>query len=81
MITEINKKFNDIGETMTIIIQLKYDDMEVFEFPESCYHCPVGFMGHDCGREIPLTPKGRPSTCKLKKVSIPMPNLYEREEK
>lgn len=81
MITEIKRKFNDTGEEMTITIQLKYDDMEVFEFPESCYHCPVGFMNRGCGREVPLTYNGRPATCKLKKVSIPMPNLYKHEEK
>ena len=81
MITEIKREFNNIGEKITITAQLKYEDLEVYELPESCYQCPVGFMNHGCGREIPLTPKGRPSTCKLKKVSIPMPNLYEREEK
>lgn len=83
MITEIKREFNNIGEKITITAQLKYEDLEVYELPESCHQCPVGFMSHGCGREIPLTPKGkgRPSTCKLKKVSIPMPNLYEREEK
>lgn len=65
---EITRKFNDIGEVITI--QLKYEDLEVYQLPKSCYSCPVGFMKYDCGREIPLTSNGRPKTCKLEEIDI-----------
>lgn len=68
MAREITRKFNDIGEVITI--QLKYEDMEVSQFPETCYRCPVGFMKYGCGRGAPLNSKGRPETCKLKEVDI-----------
>lgn len=70
MVKEIKREFNDIGEKITVEIQLKYEDMKVSKFPESCYKCPVGFMSNDCGRTIPLTGDGRPSTCKFQLVDI-----------
>lgn len=66
----IIREFNNIGEKVTIQIQLKYDDMEVSKLPESCYQCPVGFMYRGCGREKVLACDGRPKTCKLKLVDI-----------
>ena len=70
--TEVKKEFNDMGEkiTITTTIQLKYEDMEVSQIPESCGKCPIGFMCRDCGREFPLTSNGRPNTCKLKEIDI-----------
>lgn len=68
MAREINRKFNEIGEVITI--QLRYEDLEVSQFPKSCYDCPCGFMQHNCGREIPLTSNDRPTTCKLRQVNI-----------
>ena len=73
MTREVKREFNDIGEKITITIQLKYEDMEVSQFPESCYKCPVGFMTNgcvDCGRETPLTSSGRSKNCKLKQINI-----------
>lgn len=69
---EIKKEFNSIGEkiTITTTIQLKYEDLEISQLPDSCYHCPVGFMSHNCGREVPLTCDGIPGTCKLRKVDL-----------
>ena len=66
MAREVKRKFNDFGEEITI--QLKYEDLEVSQYPNSCYECPVGFMSHSCGREVPLTADGRPKTCKLRLV-------------
>lgn len=63
----VSREFNDIGEKITI--QLKYEDLEVSKLPESCLHCPVGFMSHDCGRKVPLTDE-RPDSCKLKLVKL-----------
>ena len=74
----IKREFNDIGEKIIVEIQLKYEDMKVSEFPESCYKCPVGFMSNDCGRTFPLTADGRPSTCKLKQVDIFCENKDKR---
>ena len=82
--TEIKKEFNDIGEkiTVTTTIQLKYEDLEVSQLPESCYQCPVGFMKNDCGRETPLTSNGRPHICKLKKYCwFKDKNIYNKENK
>ena len=66
----VKREFNDIGEKVIVEIQLKYEDLEVTKFPESCYKCPVGFMSNDCGRTTPLTGDGRPSTCKLQLVDV-----------
>ena len=70
--SEVKREFNNIGEkiTITTTIQLKYEDMEISQLPESCYKCPVGFMINDCGRKVPLTCNGKPNTCKLKQVTI-----------
>ena len=72
MNTEIKKEFNDIGEkiTITTTIQLKYEDLTISEFPESCSKCPVGFMKYDCGREYPLSYTGRPKSCKLMRYNL-----------
>lgn len=65
-------RYNDIGQEMTIKIQLRYEDLEVFEFPESCYNCPCAFsILTNCGRNVPFKKEDymkRPKTCKLKKV-------------
>ena len=53
-----------------ITIQLKYEDMEVSEFPKTCYKCPSGFISKDCGRKYPLSVDNRPDTCKLELVNI-----------
>ena len=63
----VSREFNNIGEKITI--QLKYDDFEVTELPESCMHCPIGFMKRGCGRKFPLTEE-RPESCKLKLVKL-----------
>jgi hypothetical protein len=69
---EKNVKFNDIGQEITVKIQLEYKDLEVFEFPANCSKCPVGFcVGKNCGRNVPFADedyKIRPKTCKLKKI-------------
>lgn len=70
MTREVKREFNSVGELITITVQLKYEDMEVSQYPESCYECPFGFMQHGCGREVPLSSDGRPKTCKLKQVNI-----------
>lgn len=61
--------YNDIGPKMVREVQLRYEDLTVFEFPKCCTSCPSGFMKHGCGRNIPFTEedyKRRPTTCKLK---------------
>ena len=70
--TEVKKEFNGIGEkiTITTTIQLKYEDLEISQLPESCSKCPTGFMMNGCGREVPLNYNGRPDTCKLNQVDV-----------
>lgn len=68
-----NVSYNDIGQSVTITIQTNYDDLQVIEFPESCYSCPVGFQNDKCGRNYPYKPEDsrkRPDTCKLQKVNL-----------
>lgn len=60
------REFNDVGEKITI--QLRYEDLEVSELPESCNSCPIGFRKHNCGCKFPIG-AGRPETCKLKLVN------------
>ena len=70
---ERNIRFNNEGQKITVEIQLKYTDLEVFEFPANCSRCPIGFsMYKDCGRNVPFADedyKTRPKTCKLKMIS------------
>ncbi len=76
MIKEKNIVFNDIGQELTLRVQLKYENLEVFEFPVSCSRCPCGFSANakiNCGRNVPFQEadyKTRPKTCKLKKVTL-----------
>lgn len=67
-------EFNKIGPELTLSIQLKYEDLEVFEYPESCTKCVIGFSSKaDCGRNVPFQQSDwvqRPKTCKLRKVSL-----------
>lgn len=69
-----NAEYNRIGQKITVEIQFKYSDLKVFEFPESCTKCPVGFMQNSiCGRNVPFAEedyKKRPKTCKLKKIDL-----------
>lgn len=70
-------RYNNIGprlhmqsESINIELQLKYEDLTVFEYPKSCTSCPCGFTScGDCGRNVPFAPEdshNRPVTCKLK---------------
>lgn len=65
-------EYNDVGQKLTIEIQLKYKDLETFELPECCVECPVGFSCNiECGRNVPFVNedyKTRPNTCKLKEI-------------
>ena len=63
----ITREFNGIGEK--IIIQLKYEDLEVSKLPDRCQECPVGFMFHGCGIQYPMS-EVRPKTCKLKLIDL-----------
>lgn len=65
----VTREFNEIGEKITITIQLKYEDLEVSKLPDKCQACPVGFMSHNCGRQYPMSDT-RPETCKLKLVNL-----------
>lgn len=66
--------YNNIGQVVTITIQMTYDDRECIDLPSGCYSCPCGYMirpGEEfrsCGAPSLLTDGPRPDTCKLKQV-------------
>lgn len=66
--------YNEIGQKITIEVQLDYNDLEVVKFPDSCARCPIGFSSNtDCGRNVPFSNEdyiSRPKTCKLRKISL-----------
>ena len=75
---DIKMEHNDVGQK--IIIQMKYEDLEVLKFPASCTGCPNGFMKYNCGRNYPMKAEDglkRPSTCKLKLINLKQ--LYEKD--
>lgn len=84
----IDKSYTDHGAKLDISFNITYpfDKYTVFEFPQSCSACPVGFMeGGNCGRNVPFTSidyKQRPLTCKLKKANYEdIKNIIERNVK
>lgn len=84
----IDKSYTDRGATLDISFSITYpyDKYMVFEFPQSCSACPIGFSNNgECGRNIPFTDddyKQRPATCKLKKASYKdIKNIIEHNVK
>lgn len=70
---QVTTNFNEEGQCAIVRVQLRYEDMEVLKMPKTCYECPVGYSGHDCGRNVPFLPEDRikrPATCKLRLVDI-----------
>lgn len=66
---EINHQYTNSG--LSIHIDIPYEKFKVVEMPSDCYHCPVGYMDHGCGRKTPFTPEDRekrPDTCKLTRI-------------
>ena len=80
----VKREFNDIGEKITIEVQLKYEDKQVSMMLSNCGYCPVGFRCNGtCGgpRSADWV---RPGTCKLQEINIVdiISNLlYEDSEK
>lgn len=74
---------NDIGQKITVEIQLEYGDLIVNRLPKSCSACPVGFSRHaKCGRNVPFNEEDyriRPKTCKLTELTL-VQLLYGAEE-
>ena len=69
--TSINDHFNDIGEKIIIEIQLKYDDMIVFDKLPACSDCPFAFMHKSaCGDDGIINEHGRKDTCRLTAIDI-----------
>ena len=65
----LSYSYNSTGPKMVREVQLRYEDLTVFEFPKCCTSCPVGFMKYGCGRNVPFKDEDyerRPDTCKLK---------------
>ena len=54
----IDKSYTDRGAKLDISFSITYpyDKYIVFEFPQSCSACPVGFSSNgECGRNVPFT--------------------------
>lgn len=68
---KISVERNQIGQKLTIEVQTRYEDLMAIELPKNCYQCPVGYMEHNCGRNVPFKKEDgetRPTTCKLVEV-------------
>ena len=74
---------NDIGQKITVEIQLEYGDLIVHKLPKCCSACPVGFSRNaSCGRNVPFDKEDyrtRPKTCKLTELNL-VQLLYGAEE-
>lgn len=65
--------YDDNGAYLKVEVHIPYSDFKTFELPKSCISCPVGFMDHGCGRNVPFEDEDftkRPVTCKLEQISI-----------
>lgn len=61
------------GVFLKLEVHIPYSDFKTFKLPKSCTSCPVGFMDHGCGRNIPFEDEDstkRPVTCKLEQIFI-----------
>lgn len=69
----INSGYDSNGAFLKLEIHIPYSDLKTFKLPKSCISCPVGFMDHGCGRNVPFESEDstkRPVTCKLEAVLI-----------
>lgn len=69
----INNGYDSNGAFLKLEVHVPYSELKTFKLPKSCSNCPVGFMDHGCGRNIPFVDedsKKRPVTCKLEPIFI-----------
>lgn len=69
----INSGYDSNGAFLKLEMHIPYSDLKTFKLPKSCISCPVGFMVHGCGRNVPFESEDstkRPVTCKLEAVLI-----------
>lgn len=65
--------YDDNGAFLKLEVHIPYSDLKTFKLPKSCTSCPVGFMDHGCGRNVPFKDDDaikRTITCKLEQISI-----------
>ena len=65
--------YDDNGAFLKLEVHIPYSYLKTFKLPKSCTSCPVGFMDHGCGRNVPFENEDstkRPVTCKLEQIFI-----------
>ena len=65
--------YDNKGAFLKLEVRIPYSSLKTFKLPESCIRCPCAFMDYGCGRNAPFLDEDyirRPTTCKLKQVSI-----------
>lgn len=63
----IRESFCKEGNKISIEIIIPYSSLETVRNIKRCGECPIGYMSHDCGRNIPMDAGCAPESCKLKK--------------
>lgn len=69
----VRSGYDNNGAFLKLEVHIPYSDLKTFRFPKSCTKCPVGFMDHGCGRNVPFEDEDftkRPATCKLEQIFI-----------
>lgn len=73
MTSLLSKGYDNEGAYLKLEVRLPFSSLKTFEFPRCCSSCPVGYMDHHCGRNVPFKDEDyekRPDTCKLELVTI-----------
>ena len=75
--------YNEIGPQFTITVQLDYEDLRCFKYPDSCISCPAGFSETGkCGKNTSLRSSDstkRPKNCKLRRIDVTAYDEYDND--
>lgn len=65
---ELDESITDNGTELDIHITLPFSSLRTTCDINDCNECPVGYMKHNCGRNVPLDTGHKSANCKLKRV-------------